>query len=38
LLLGGDIVLVESELGGAGFRVVLPRMMEENAGTARSGS
>ncbi|HYO84602.1 MAG TPA: ATP-binding protein [Bryobacteraceae bacterium] len=38
MLLGGDIVLMESELGGAGFRVVLPRVMEENAGTARSGA
>jgi C4-dicarboxylate-specific signal transduction histidine kinase len=27
LLNGGDIMLVESELGGAGFRVVLPRKM-----------
>jgi signal transduction histidine kinase len=24
LLLGGDIVLVRGELGGAGFRVLLP--------------
>jgi nitrogen fixation/metabolism regulation signal transduction histidine kinase len=37
LLLGGDIVLVGSELGGAGFRLLLPRA-EENAVTARSGS
>jgi two-component system nitrogen regulation sensor histidine kinase NtrY len=27
LLNGGDIIVVESELGGAGFRVVLPRKM-----------
>jgi nitrogen fixation/metabolism regulation signal transduction histidine kinase len=36
LLLGGDIVLVEGELGGAAFRVLLPRL-EENAGTSCSG-
>ena len=39
LMLGGDLHLVESELGGAGFRLVLPRMkMEANAGAASSGS
>ena len=39
MLLGGDLQLVESELGGAGFRLVLPRWkMEANAGTASSGS
>jgi signal transduction histidine kinase len=27
LLNGGDIMLVKSELGGAAFRVVLPRKM-----------
>jgi C4-dicarboxylate-specific signal transduction histidine kinase len=27
LINGGDLTLVESELGGAGFRVVLPRKM-----------
>jgi nitrogen fixation/metabolism regulation signal transduction histidine kinase len=36
LLLGGDIVLVEGELGGAGFRILLPRL-EENAGTPGTG-
>jgi signal transduction histidine kinase len=33
LLLGGDLVLIQGELGGAAFRVLLPRA-EENAGTA----
>ena len=36
LLLGGDIVLVEGVLGGAGFRVLLPRL-DENASTSRTG-
>lgn len=36
LLLGGDLVFVEGELGGAAFRVLLPRA-EENAGTASTG-
>lgn len=36
LLLGGDIVLVEGALGGAGFRILLPRL-EENASTPRTG-
>jgi signal transduction histidine kinase len=27
LVNGGDIMLIESELGGAGFRVVLPRQI-----------
>jgi nitrogen fixation/metabolism regulation signal transduction histidine kinase len=31
LLLGGDITLIESELGGAGFRVVLPAAPESGA-------
>ena len=34
LLSGGDIVLVEGELGGAGFRVLLP--LRSNASQARS--
>lgn len=36
LLLGGDIVLVKGELGGAAFRVLLPRL-EENAGATGFG-
>jgi nitrogen fixation/metabolism regulation signal transduction histidine kinase len=36
LLLGGDIILTKGELGGAAFRVLLPRA-EENAGTAHTG-
>lgn len=36
MLVGGDIVLVEGELSGAAFRVLLPRA-EEDAGTARIG-
>jgi len=31
LLLGGDITLVDGELGGAGFRVVLPAAAESSA-------
>lgn len=37
VLVGGDIVLVQGELGGAGFRVVLPPA-EDHAVTARAGS
>lgn len=37
VLVGGDIVLVRGELGGAGFRVVLPPA-EDHAVTARAGS
>ena len=36
MLLGGDIVLVRGELGGAAFRVLLPRV-EEHAGTTSVG-
>jgi signal transduction histidine kinase len=36
MLLGGDIVTVRSELGGAAFRVLLPRA-EEHAGTPGVG-
>ena len=36
MLLGGDIVLVPGELGGAAFRVLLPRA-EEHAGTTSVG-
>ena len=36
MLLGGDIVLVRGELGGAAFRVLLPRA-EEHAGTTSVG-
>jgi signal transduction histidine kinase len=31
LLLGGDITLVDGELGGAGFRVTLPSAPESRA-------
>ena len=34
LLLGGDITLVNSELGGAGFRVTLPSAPESHAAAA----
>jgi C4-dicarboxylate-specific signal transduction histidine kinase len=34
LLLGGDITLVPGELGGAGFRVVLPAAPEPRASAA----
>jgi nitrogen fixation/metabolism regulation signal transduction histidine kinase len=37
LLLGGDLLLAEGELGGAAFRVLLPRV-EGDAGTASTGS
>ena len=33
LLSGGDITLIDGELGGAGFRVVLPAVAHEGAGT-----
>jgi nitrogen fixation/metabolism regulation signal transduction histidine kinase len=36
LLVGGDILLINGELGGAGFRVLLPRM-EDNALASRPG-
>ncbi len=34
LLSGGDIMLVDGELGGAGFRVVLPSAMQPGAMTS----
>lgn len=37
LLVGGDILLVEGELGGAGFRVLLPRT-EDDGVASRTGS
>jgi nitrogen fixation/metabolism regulation signal transduction histidine kinase len=37
LLLGGDLVLVDGELGGAAFRVLLPRV-EDHAGATSTGS
>jgi len=36
VLSGGDIELVGSELGGAGFRVLLPRASEPRASEPRA--
>jgi len=38
LLLGGDITLVDGELGGAAFRVVLPAAANSNAAPSRAAA